>query len=569
MRSAITGGLLLALMAGGCATRSRPPAASDGAASMAPADPQRDFSPKAVSHRTEAQARFATAYLHDLNDRHDEAAEEYLRAGLEDITNEALVLEITGRLLRFKKIDKALQLMKQAAAQEDASGLMHAQLGLVHALSGNTAEAIAANRKAIEVSPGLLAGYRHLAQLHFQEHQSEEGLAVLDQAARQPDTDAEFLAELGEFYLAFSRSGTNNTARAHAKEVLLRAARMNPTHPIVLQKIADGLGFLGETEQSARMYEKLLEQFPQLPGIREKLADLYLRNKDYTQAAAHLRSIIELHPTDPRPYYWLGSLAYEAKDMTNAVDCFRKVVLLNPKFEPAYYDLAGAQLSLDQAAPALQTLANARDRFKPNFVGEFYTGLAHGRLKQYRQAVEHLVAAEVVARATDTNRLNHLFYFQLGAAYERHQQYDEAARSFRQCLALAPDFSEALNYLGYMWADRGENLQEAREMIEKAVRQEPKNAAFLDSLGWVLYRLNRPQDALPHLLKAIACSEEPDATLQDHLGDVFLALQQPEQARQAWQKALTLEPADLKPAILKKLDSLPPARPAADSAAPR
>ena len=63
-----------------------------------------------------------------------------------------------------------------------------------------------------------------------------------------------------------------------------------------------------------------------------------------------------------------------------------------------------------------------------------------------------------------------------------------------------------------MWAERGENLQEALAMIEKAVKFEPKNAAFLDSLGWVLFKLNKPEEALPHMLKSIEFNDEPDAT---------------------------------------------------------
>jgi len=100
-----------------------------------------------------------------------------------------------------------------------------------------------------------------------------------------------------------------------------------------------------------------------------------------------------------------------------------------------------------------------------------------------------------------------------------------------------------LNYLGYMWADRGVNLQKARELIEKAVRLEPTNHAFLDSLGWVLFKQNQPQEALNYLLKAVELSPEPDATLYDHLGDIYVALRQPDKAQEAWRKSLGIEPS--------------------------
>jgi tetratricopeptide (TPR) repeat protein len=108
-----------------------------------------------------------------------------------------------------------------------------------------------------------------------------------------------------------------------------------------------------------------------------------------------------------------------------------------------------------------------------------------------------------------------------------------------------------MNYLGYMWAEHGENLEEARKLIAKAVKAEPKNAAYLDSLGWVLFKLNQPKEALDYVIKAVELSDPPDATVYDHLGDIYLALRQPEKAREAWRKSLSIEASDQ---VRKKLE---------------
>ena len=135
----------------------------------------------------------------------------------------------------------------------------------------------------------------------------------------------------------------------------------------------------------------------------------------------------------------------------------------------------------------------------------------------------------------------------------RNKDFKQAENFFRQSLKLAPDFAQALNYLGYMWAERGENLTEARAMIEQAVKQEPENAAYLDSMAWVLFKLNLPKEALEHQLKALKLQEEPDATLHDHLGDIYAALKQTDKAREQWEKAIAIEPSD---AIQKKLKAV-------------
>jgi tetratricopeptide (TPR) repeat protein len=209
--------------------------------------------------------------------------------------------------------------------------------------------------------------------------------------------------------------------------------------------------------------------------------------------------------------------------------------------EQAYYDLAMAQMGTNKTSEALGTLDKARQKFSQNFVIEFLSGLAFIRQKAYTEAIQHFTSAEVIAKATDPKRLTHLFYFQLGAAYERKGEYESAETNFEKCLQLAPDFAEAMNYLGYMWAEHGMKLEKARELIEKALKLEPKNAAYLDSLAWVLFKLNQPEKALEAALKAVELSEEPDATVQDHLGDIYAALNKPDKAKEAWRKSVSLE----------------------------
>ena len=93
--------------------------------------------------------------------------------------------------------------------------------------------------------------------------------------------------------------------------------------------------------------------------------------------------------------------------------------------------------------------------------------------------------------------------FLRGAMYERMKNYDQAEAEFRAVLKLNPNSASALNYLGYMLADRNVRLNEALDMIRKAVDQEPTNSAFLDSLGWVYYRMNKLEEAEESLRRSL------------------------------------------------------------------
>jgi Flp pilus assembly protein TadD len=130
--------------------------------------------------------------------------------------------------------------------------------------------------------------------------------------------------------------------------------------------------------------------------------------------------------------------------------------------------------------------------------------------------------------------------FSLGVANERLGRFPEAEQAFQRALVIDPEDGRTLNYLGYMWADRGENLEQALELIQRAVALEPDNGAYVDSLGWVYYRLGRLNEARHHLEEAARLMPE-DATILEHLGDLYVALEIPDKARELYRRALAID----------------------------
>ena len=145
--------------------------------------------------------------------------------------------------------------------------------------------------------------------------------------------------------------------------------------------------------------------------------------------------------------------------------------------------------------------------------------------------------------------------FQLGEAYERSRRYDEAADQFQSVLELQPDNSLAMNYLGYMWADNGENLEQALDLIRRAVDLDPNNGAFVDSLGWALFRLGEFEQARRHLERANRLVPR-DSTILEHLGDVYVALGDDRRARDAYEEALALNDEENVESVRRKLGEL-------------
>jgi tetratricopeptide (TPR) repeat protein len=121
--------------------------------------------------------------------------------------------------------------------------------------------------------------------------------------------------------------------------------------------------------------------------------------------------------------------------------------------------------------------------------------------------------------------------------YERMKKFDLSEAEFRKVLQLDPDNAGAMNYLGYMLADRNVRLDEAFQLIKKAVDQDPNNGAYLDSLGWVYYRQGKFSEAEGVLVKAVERAGG-DATVHDHLGDVYFKLGKTRDAVTQWQSSL-------------------------------
>jgi len=532
---------------------------------------ERPSSPKQQAElserRVEAQARYAAGLAHELRREPDQALEEFYLSVRADPANEELALEVSRRLLLKKDLPRALEVGELAAEQPGASAQTHAHVAALYAEQGQVKEAEAANRKAIQLAPDSLASYYNLYTLHLNQGQPARARAVLEEAAAREVAMADYWLDLAELFANFlrARPDEQDAVMISLKKCLTQADRLGVTHPLRRQKLADGYALVGETERAVAIFIELLEQDFEDPRIRDltrqKLVALYISNQDADGALEQLEAMVRDHPDSPQASFLLATVALEKKDFARAGQYFRKAIELKPDFEQAYYSLTVVLLETKQDQEAARLLATAREKFPQSFVAQYYSAVVFSRLEEPAKAVEHYAAAETIARAAFPNRLDHEFYFQMGAQLERSKLFEEAATTFKRCLELKADFAPALNYLGYMWADEGVHLEEARRLIQKAVDLEPKNPAYLDSLAWVLFKLEQPNLALTYMEEALKYQEEPDATLYDHLGDIHHAIGNHAEARQAWEQSLKVEDS---PVVQRKLErSVAPAGPPA------
>jgi tetratricopeptide (TPR) repeat protein len=203
----------------------------------------------------------------------------------------------------------------------------------------------------------------------------------------------------------------------------------------------------------------------------------------------------------------------------------------------------------DEALEAARVNAQTGDARARRALADMYAALE-------RDAEAEPLYSALLEEQGDNWRL----HFARGATRDRMGRWPEAEADLRQALALAPDQPEVLNYLGYTWVDRGENLQEGLTLIRRAVELRPTSGAIIDSLGWAYYRLGDYRQALLFLERAVEL-EPGSATLNDHLGDVYWRTGRRTEARFQWRRALTQEPEDAAAIEAKLASGLPDATP--------
>jgi tetratricopeptide (TPR) repeat protein len=532
---------LAGLLLPGCSTVPAPSRTSHGRRAVATSHLQlANGTPDAFAHFAAGESSF---------DNNDAAGtlKQWEAAALADPSNEGLAIEVAGQLLQAKQNDEALAVLSKSAKRPDASAALLGWLARVQLMANHVNQSMATSKLAIQRQPDELDGYEGCVSVLFQQKRWAEALRTIHRAAREVRPDPGVLLAVADLYsLYLKNQPKDDQAEARAVILLDRIAQIQFNSTRFWQRLAEDYAQMNQQKKATKIYTRLLADYPDQSLMRdslhEKLAGLYIQSDDRTNAMKELQALIRDNPTHyPRAWFVLGELAAESNSLTNAAEDFAVALRGDPTIEQAYYDLALVQLDLKQRGEAFNTLEQARSRFPKTFACEFYTGVMYAHVTNYSEAISHFKEAEIIGLATDPARLDQRFYFQFGAACERDHDYAKADQYLQKCIVLAPNFAEAFNYLGYMLADRGEQLPRARNLIEKAVNLEPRNGAYLDSLGWVFYKLKQPHQALPQLLRAIQYTPEADATVLDHLGEVYLALHQIDKAVEAWKKSFAID----------------------------
>lgn len=436
------------------------------------------------------------------------------------------------------------------------------------AKSGRSKDAVELYRQLLENDPSDREVAAALIDVYEEDDRYDDALKVLEElAAKDPENQA--VSE--RITLDLARAGRFDEAEKRARDL----ATKRPENRDIRRLLAQVLFEKGDVAGGEKILRDLVKTDPEDEGSRRALAGELVRDRRYPEARALFEESLRRAGTDAKGLEqrtWamreLAYVSYLEKDYAAARKALEPLAISGGKVEPRAMRLLLAVFrdSEDWAAGAAKSrAAAAADPSSPEWESDaaefqYRSGDKTGALAAFEKMSGSPELERVMAAADATARLKDYaaaakiardaskrfpesteVLFRLASSLERAGSPAEAEKIFLRLLDRKPNDAPTLNYLGYMWADRGEHLEKARDFLQRAVAREPRNGAYRDSLGWADFRLGNLPAAEKNLREAQR-RDPDDPTIEEHLGDLAERQGRVEQALQHWERALTLKP---------------------------
>ena len=521
------------------------------------------------------------------------AAAPATQAGTEALS-EAYFLFIQGRLLEGRgDTDGAIAAYRKSLEIVPDAGGVYAELAAVYARANRVGDAVQAAEKAISLEPTNRLAHRLMGFVRAaMSERPSPGMSTETLVAQAIDHFEKALADgrrdpaaelaLGQLYVQAGRPDRAVTAL----RAFLAAQPGNPDAMMLLAEVYDGLG---RTAEATTLLTDVIAIDPDQFRARAMLADMHERSGRWKEAAAvwgdlvalgprarsyrtryatalvnagdleggrrELLTVTKDSPRDLSAWYLLSQVERRAGNAAGAEEAAKRIAEIDPDDGRGPLALSDAKMAAGDAKGAIAVLeprvAAGREA---DVRSGTYTRMASNLAAAFEELGERPRGIAVLEGAVKREPTDLDLQFDLAAAYERSHRIDDAERVFRDVIAKDPQHAGALNYLGYMLAERGRKLDEAVDLLKRALVLEDGNPSFLDSLGWAYFKQGAYENAREPLERAAAALPR-NSVIQDHLGDFYFQVKRYRDAVTAFDRALAGDRDGIEvPAVTKKRD---------------
>ncbi|MCL4478628.1 MAG: tetratricopeptide repeat protein [Deltaproteobacteria bacterium] len=469
----------------------------------------------------------------------------------------------------------AIKNLKSAIENDPSSPYLYLKLAQLYGLKQEFKNADKAIDQALKIDPDYIPALYGKADLYSSEGKTKQAIGILKHiVVLNPDSENAYLAlALTQYhsedikgaqsalkdmiihipsspysYYYLAKIAVDQKKYKDAIEYYNEAYKVAPDFYTALYEEADVYAYLKEYGNAVKTYNKLIKEgSPDTPVIYEKMGDLYLSEKDYTKAIGSylkaqssrssitlqlktgiayveakdyknaevvFKDIIRSNPDFYRAYYYYGMLLAENRKYDAAINILNKVPEGDPVYPDAVVEIAIIYSDRKDNKSAENTLLPLLKQKPSKDIYNLYASFLAAD-KNYKGAVSILNTA--LEKFTDSQSI----LYHLGVVYDQSGDKTAALSTMHSLLKINENNPDALNYIGYTYAEEGIKLNEAKQLIKKALKIKPDDGYITDSLGWVYYKQGFIKKAIATLVKAVKYSKG-DPQILEHLGDAYI-----------------------------------------------
>lgn len=531
----------------------------------------REIDPRAIEY-------FVDGVIYDLNENYMAAMFSYQQALLYDSSASEIYIAIGKDYLRLGEDESAVRILLKCLDANPTEIEAHEIISKIYITQRKWDLAENMLQQILRQDSTNLESYYDLILVYSQNNDTDKLTKTYQQIlSLQEIHDPQIYLNLADIYLDLNR--IEDAAEIYRQFIEVES-----------DGIYEGLGYYGlgftseilkDTTAAIESYHRALELTPDMSQARDHLIQLYiLRQKwenalqlcqekidrDSTELDSWLDTIYiyqqkgdtllalqtlgktkDLFADDWRVYSFSGHFYMDNQQFDLAHQEFIKVTELAPEIISGWLYSGICLVYLDSLDHSQYYFQKVLDIESDDPMANYYMGSVMTQLSRNTEAISYL------EKALENNQDWISVISTLAGIYDQLKNYEKSDSLFNEALRLDPDNALINNNYGYSLSERGIRLDEAMVMAQIALEQDPENGAFLDTMGWIYYKIGEYEKALEFVQKAYSIRQE-SAIIADHLGDIYDKLDIKEKAQKAWEEALELDQDNQD--ILKKLNRI-------------
>ena len=319
-----------------------------------------------------------------------------------------------------------------------------------------------------------------------------------------------------------------------AKSIFKKLSQSLPEQERYLAVFIDLLSQSKSFDEGIKHIESINEIHGETLERRAQLGLLYYRSGLTDKAHELLESVIKDSPNNPNYYFSLFDIYMEKLDYKKAADLADKLITNYPEDWRGYYSRSLVFMNENNSKAIIDLLEPVSEIFKSSFSIQYIIGLAHSRLKQYDEAINYYAKSHLIE--PNSSSLLH----SMAILYDATEDWKKSDSIYVHLIGIDSLDAQALNNYAYSLVERDQNLDNALMMARKAIDLEPNNASYLDTIGWIYFKLNKTEKAKQFLKSSLEIIEDNSVVLE-HLGDVLMKDKKLKEAINYYKRALALD----------------------------